>query len=234
MKALKTHQEAIENKSITEILDYVATQFPGKVIFTTSFGIEDQVLTHYIFTNNLPIRVVSIDTGRMFEETYKVFNRTRERYNKEIEVMFPKHEAVQELLSKKGPYSFYESIENRKECCNIRKVEPLRRALVDMEIWITGIRRDQNQNRTDMHMLEWDEGYGLYKINPLIEWTLQDVEDFLKKENIPYNSLHDKGFVSIGCAPCTRAIQPGDDFRAGRWWWENNSGKECGLHTHGK
>lgn len=234
MKALKTHQEAIENKNITEILDYVATQFPGKAIFTTSFGIEDQVLTHYIFTNNLPIRVVSIDTGRMFEETYKVFNRTRERYNKEIEVMFPKHEAVQELLSKKGPYSFYESIENRKECCNIRKVEPLRRALVDMEIWITGIRRDQNQNRTDMHMLEWDEGYGLYKINPLIEWTLQDVEDFLKKENIPYNSLHDKGFVSIGCAPCTRAIQPGDDFRAGRWWWENNSGKECGLHTHGK
>lgn len=234
MNALKTHQKAIENKTIPEILDYVAKAFPEKAIFTTSFGIEDQVITHYIFTNNLPIRVVSIDTGRMFEETYKVFNRTRERYGKEIEVMFPKHEAVEELLSKKGPYSFYESIENRKECCNIRKVEPLRRALVDMEIWITGIRRDQNQNRTDMHMLEWDEGYGLYKINPLIEWTLQDVEDFLKKENIPYNSLHDKGFVSIGCAPCTRAIQPGDDFRAGRWWWENNSGKECGLHTHGK
>jgi phosphoadenosine phosphosulfate reductase len=170
----------------------------------------------------------------MFEETYKVFNRTRERYEREIEILFPKHEAVEKLMSTKGPYSFYESIENRKECCNIRKVEPLKRGLHNMECWITGIRRDQNQNRTEMEMLEWDEGYGLYKINPLIDWTLKDVESFLKKENIPYNSLHDKGFVSIGCEPCTRAIKPGEDFRAGRWWWENNSGKECGLHTHGE
>ncbi len=234
MKTIAELQANIKNKSIPETLKIIAAAFPEKLIFTTSFGIEDQVLTHYIFTYNIPVRVVTIDTGRMFEETYKVFNRTRERYNREIEVMFPKHEAVEKLLSTKGPYSFYESIENRKECCNIRKVEPLKSALNNMECWITGIRKDQNQNRTDMQILEWDEGYGLYKINPLINWTLEDVETFLKKENIPYNSLHDKGFVSIGCAPCTCAIKPGEDFRAGRWWWENNSGKECGLHTHGE
>ena len=234
MEKLKELRADIENKNIPEILGTLAKEFPGKILFTTSFGIEDQVLTDYIFRNDLPIRVVSIDTGRMFEETYKVFNRTRERYGKEIEVYFPKHEAVEKLLASKGPYSFYESVENRKECCNIRKVEPLRRALQGMECWITGIRRDQNQNRTSMQMMEWDEGYGLYKVNPLLDWTLQDVENHIKKENVPYNSLHDKGFVSIGCAPCTRAIKPGEDFRAGRWWWENNSGKECGLHTHGE
>lgn len=234
MKQLTELRAEINHKSIQETLQIMADAFPKKAIFTTSFGIEDQVITHYIFTYNIPIRVVTIDTGRMFEETYKVFNRTRERYDREIEVFFPKHQAVEELLSTKGPYSFYESVENRKACCNIRKVEPLQRALKNMECWITGIRRDQNQNRTAMEMLEWDEGYGLFKINPLIDWTLKDVESFLKKENIPYNSLHDKGFVSIGCAPCTRAIKPGEDFRAGRWWWENNSGKECGLHTHGK
>jgi len=234
MKKLLKLRAEISQKSIPETLQIIADAFPGKGVFTSSFGVEDQVITHFIFTYNLPIRVVTIDTGRMFEETYKVFNRTRERYNREIEVMFPKFEAVQKLLSTKGPYSFYDSIENRKECCNIRKVEPLIRALDNMECWITGIRRDQNQNRTGMEMFEWDEGYGLYKINPLLDWTLSDVEQFLKKENIPYNHLHDKGFVSIGCAPCTRAIKPGEDFRAGRWWWENSSGKECGLHTHGE
>lgn len=224
----------LETKDITERIAYMAKVFPGKVIFTTSFGLEDQVITDYIFANDLPVKVVTLDTGRMFEETYKVFSRTRERYDKNIDVYFPDKEAVQKLMTDKGPYSFYESIENRKECCGIRKVEPLHRALKGMECWITGIRRDQNENRHDMHELEWDEGYGLYKMNPLVDWTLEAVESFIRKNNIPYNTLFDKGFVSIGCAPCTRAIKPGEDFRAGRWWWEQSSGKECGLHTHGK
>ncbi|MFP4664985.1 MAG: phosphoadenylyl-sulfate reductase [Bacteroidales bacterium] len=224
----------LENKGITERIAYMAKVFPGKVIFTTSFGLEDQVITDYIFANDLPVKVVTLDTGRMFEETYKVFSRTRDRYGKNIDVYFPRKDAVQKLMTDKGPYSFYESIENRKECCGIRKVEPLHRALQGMECWITGIRRDQNENRHDMHELEWDDGYGLYKMNPLVDWTLKDVESFIRKNNIPYNTLFDKGFVSIGCAPCTRAIKPGEDFRAGRWWWEQSSGKECGLHTHGK
>jgi phosphoadenosine phosphosulfate reductase len=229
-----TIRTSLTNKPIEERLEIIARQFPGKCIFTTSFGLEDQVITDYIFTNNLPIRVVTLDTGRMFKETYKVFSRTRERYNKPIEVFFPDTEAVQKLMTEKGPYSFYESVENRKECCGIRKVEPLQRALKDMECWITGIRRDQNQNRHDMQELEWDDGYGLYKMNPLVDWTLDEVEARIRDKNIPYNTLFDKGFVSIGCAPCTRAIEPGEDFRAGRWWWEQSSGKECGLHTHGK
>ncbi|MDY0315511.1 MAG: phosphoadenylyl-sulfate reductase, partial [Bacteroidales bacterium] len=153
---------------------------------------------------------------------------------KEIKVYYPQTQAIEDLVTKKGPYSFYESIENRKECCNIRKVEPLRRALKGKDIWITGLRAEQSQVRTEMHVVENDLGYGIIKINPLLHWTLDEVMKYLQMNNVPYNSLHHKGFVSIGCEPCTRAIKPGEDFRAGRWWWENNSGKECGLHTHGE
>jgi len=226
--------EKIHSLSLVEALKAVASEFPDKMVFTTSFGIEDQVITDMIFRNDIDIKVVSLDTGRLFEQTYKVFNATRDKYKREIEIFYPNTEAVQNLLSKKGPYSFYNSIENRKECCNIRKVEPLRRALSGNKCWVTGIRADQSTGRTDMEMLEEDYGYGLIKVNPLFDWTLEDVMKYLKDNNVPYNSLHDQGFISIGCAPCTRAIKPGDDFRAGRWWWEDNSGKECGLHTHGK
>ncbi len=215
-------------------LKYVASEFVDKTVFTTSFGIEDQVITDMIFANDINIKIVSLDTGRLFEETYKVLNSTISKYNKPIKVFYPNTHAIEKLVSEKGPYSFYESIENRKECCNIRKVEPLRRALSGNECWITGIRADQSQNRTDMEMFENDQGYGLLKMNPIFDWTLDDVMDYLKENNVPYNQLHHKGFVSIGCEPCTRAIKSGEDFRAGRWWWENNSGKECGLHTHGE
>jgi phosphoadenosine phosphosulfate reductase len=224
----------IENLSIIDALKSIAKEFSGKIVFTTSFGIEDQVITDMIFKNDIDIKLVSLDTGRLFEQTYKVFNATRDKYNKEIEIFYPKTEALQELLSTKGPLSFYTSIENRKECCNIRKVEPLRRALAGHECWITGIRAEQSTGRTKMEMLEEDHGYGLLKMNPIYDWTLEDVMNYLKENNVPYNPLHEKGFISIGCEPCTRAIKPGDDFRAGRWWWEDNSGKECGLHTHGK
>ncbi len=225
--------EAIKDLDHIDRLQYIARKFPDKVIFTTSFGIEDQVITDMIFKHDIPVKVVTLDTGRLFEETYKVYYNTLNAYHKPIQVFYPNTAVVEQMVSEKGPYSFYESIENRKECCNIRKVEPLQRALSGMDCWVTGIRAEQSRGRTDMSMIEDDEGYRLLKFNPLLDWTLDDVMDYLKQHHVPYNSLHDKGFVSIGCAPCTRAIKPGDDFRAGRWWWENNSGKECGLHTHG-
>ena len=218
-------------KSVAEILQIIANEFKNATIFTTSFGIEDQVITDIIFSNNLPIKVVSLDTGRLFEQTYKVQLNTITKYKKEIKVYAPQASSLEKLLSEKGPYSFYESIENRKECCNIRKVEPLNRALTGNKCWITGIRAEQSPNRTQMEMIENDSSTGLVKIHPLHDWTTEMVIDYLEKNNVPYSNLHHKGFVSIGCEPCTRAIQKGEDFRAGRWWWENNSGKECGLHS---
>jgi phosphoadenosine phosphosulfate reductase len=212
-------------------LQYLSKTYPNKVIFSTSFGAEDQVITDFIFANNIPIKVFTLDTGRNFQETYSTWNRTLERYKKNIAVFAPKTVAIQKLVSQKGPNSFYESVENRKECCYIRKIEPLQRALKNQSIWITGIRAEQSPNRLDMSHLEWDNGNKLIKYHPLFDWTFQQVKDHIKEKNIPYNTLHDKGFVSIGCAPCTRAIREGEDFRAGRWWWEDASKKECGLHN---
>lgn len=222
--------KSLEGKTITEKLKYLADRFQGKVIFTTSFGYEDQVLTDILFSNDIPVQVVTLDTGRMFEETYKVFRSTKEKYGKEIQVYFPSAAKVEKLMSEKGPFSFYESVENRKECCFIRKVLPLKRALEGHNIWITGLRANQSANRGNLHEIEWDEGNQIVKFNPLIDWTLEQVKVYVKENHVPYNILHDKGFVSIGCEPCTRAVKPGEDFRAGRWWWEQNTGKECGLH----
>ncbi len=221
----------IYNKSPEESLAILAKEFPGKVVFSSSLGYEDQVISHLIFSSNLPIEVFTIDTGRLFNETYSVLNSTLERYKTPIKVLYPKTEAIEKLVSEKGPISFYESLENRKECCFIRKVEPLKRALKEKSIWITGIRADQSGNRHDMPNLEWDEGNQIIKFHPILNWTLEEVKAYIVKHNLPYNSLHDKGFVSIGCAPCTRAIKEGEDFRAGRWWWEQNDKKECGLHS---
>ncbi|MCF8361414.1 MAG: phosphoadenylyl-sulfate reductase [Prolixibacteraceae bacterium] len=224
----------IEGKSIVEALKQLCEEHPGKVVFTTSFGYEDQVVTDIICRNNLPVSIVTLDTGRLFEETYKVFNRTIEKYKINIKAYHPSGKAVGKLLEEKGPFSFYESVENRKECCYIRKVEPLKKALNGNKIWITGLRSEQSENRLKLAPIEWDNGFEIIKYNPLHDWNLDQVKQHIKEYNVPYNVLHDRGFVSIGCAPCTRAIQPGDDFRAGRWWWENNSKKECGLHTQGK
>lgn len=220
----------LQGQTIAGKLANLAEKFPGRVVFTTSFGYEDQVIADIIFSENIPVEIVTLDTGRMFEETYKVFRSTVEKYGKPIKVYFPPSDKVEKLMSEKGPFSFYESIENRKECCFIRKVIPLKRALEGNEIWITGLRADQSANRSSLHEFEWDEHNGLIKYNPLINWDLEQVKQHIRENNVPYNVLHDKGFVSIGCEPCTRAIRPGEDFRAGRWWWEQNSGKECGLH----
>jgi phosphoadenosine phosphosulfate reductase len=220
----------LSSKPISESLRILTSQFPGKVVFTTSFGIEDQVITHLIFENTLPVKISTLDTGRLFPETYKVFNETIKKYGKTINLYFPDHDAVEKMVSVKGPFSFYYSKENRLECCRLRKVVPLNRALEGMECWISGIRADQSDNRGKMESLEYDEEKGLFKFHPLFDWTYEDVKIFIKENQIPYNSLHDKGFVSIGCEPCTRAINPGEDFRAGRWWWENGGEKECGVH----
>lgn len=217
-----------------EALTKLAELFPGEVIFSTSFGWEDQVISHMIFANNLPIKVFTLETGRLFRETYSVWAATMNRYQKPIHAYYPNNELLEEMVSKKGPNSFYESVENRKECCGIRKIEPLKRALKGNKIWITGIRAEQSVNRHDMHDLEWDEQNQLVKFHPIFNWTLDEVKAYIKQYNIPYNSLHDKGFPSIGCMPCTRAVAEGEDFRAGRWWWEDQSKKECGLHETAK
>ena len=214
-----------------ELLIKIAETFGDKAAFSTSLSWEDQVISHYIFSNNLPIRVFTLDTGRIFPETYSVLNSTRERYKKNIEVFFPNTEKVQELVTKKGASSFYESLENRKECCFIRKVEPLNRALEGVECWITGIRSAHSENRSQLPVIDRDEQRNIYKVNPLSAWSLEEVKAVISQFNIPYNVLHDRGFVSIGCQPCTRAIREGEDFRAGRWWWEQSDKKECGLHS---
>src|SRR5664279_104570 len=219
--------------SIEKQLIELSSIFQGKIIFTTSLGIEDQVITHIIFRNNLNIKVATLDTGRLFPQTYDVLSNTIIRYNKKIGVYFPEYEDVEKMVTEKGPLSFYKSVENRKECCSLRKVVPLNRALKGMECWISGIRAEQSDNRNQMDWLEYDEVNNYYKFYPLFNWSFDEVTKFVKENNVPYNSLHDKGYVSIGCEPCTRAIKPGEDFRAGRWWWENEGPKECGLHSKG-
>jgi len=219
-----------EGLNPVEALTLLSDIFHDEIVFSTSFGWEDQVITHMIFANNLPIKVFTLETGRLFPETYYVWNRTMEIYGRPIHAYYPKTELVEQMVSTKGPSSFYESVENRKECCGIRKIEPLKRALAGNKCWITGIRADQSANRQFMDNVEWDEQNDLVKFHPIYSWTLDEVKEYIKKYNIPYNTLHDRGFPSIGCAPCTRAVQPGEDFRAGRWWWEDQSKKECGLH----
>ncbi len=220
----------IEGSSLPEAVKLVAELFPGKTVFSSSLGQEDQVITDVIFKNNLPVKVFTIDTGRLFNETYELLDRTVARYKKPIQVYFPEAGDVEEFVANKGINSFYESVENRKECCHIRKVKPLNRALAGAAVWITGLRAEQSGNRKDMPMIEWMEEKQLYKFNPLINWTYDEMMDYINQFNVPYNRLHDKGFISIGCAPCTRAIEPGEDARAGRWWWETSQ-KECGLHA---
>ncbi len=227
---LDTLADELANRSAVDALEKLTELFPGQVTFSTSLGYEDQVITNLIHTNDLPISIFTLDTGRLFSETYSVWQKTNTRYEKPINAYHPNTEAVEALLTQKGPYSFYDSVENRKECCFIRKVEPLRRALAGQRVWITGIRAEQSANRHEMKQLGWDESYKLFKFHPILDWSLTDVTDYIRVNNVPYNPLHDRGFVSIGCQPCTRAIDPGEDFRAGRWWWEGEDKKECGLH----
>jgi len=220
---------ALAGLSETAAIQYLTEQFPGAVAFSTSFGQEDQVLADMIWRHKLPVRVFTLDTGRLFQETYELMDLTRARYKQPFETYFPETAAVEKLVAEKGFNSFYDSVENRKECCFIRKVVPLNRALQGVKVWITGLRAEQSENRHALEALEWDETRGLYKFNPLVHWTYEEMLAYLDKNNVPFNKLHNQGFVSIGCAPCTRAIEPGEHPRAGRWWWEQSK-KECGLH----
>lgn len=229
---LNSLYEKLIDKNEVEGLAFLAEQFPEEIVFSTSFGLEDQAITHLILANHLPISIFTLDTGRLFNETYSVWESTNERYGIHILPYYPQTGDIEKYVEANGPLSFYRSVALRKECCHIRKVAPLGRALSGKKVWVTGLRADQSNARKDLPILEWDDTYQLFKYNPILHWTFEQTQDFIKQHNIPYNVLHDKGFVSIGCAPCTRAIKAGEDFRAGRWWWESNSKKECGLHEH--
>lgn len=224
--------ELAKELSIEEVINELTKAFPDQVTFSTSFSFEDQVITDKILSNQLPVKIFTLDTGRFFSETYSVWSATNERYNTHIKAYYPNNIELESFIEEKGINSFYESVENRKSCCYIRKVEPLKRALKNKSIWITGLRAEHSANRHDMPQVEWDETNQIIKYHPLLQWTTKEVKDYINDNNIPYNILHDRGFVSIGCAPCTRAIKPGEDFRAGRWWWEDSTKKECGLHVH--
>jgi phosphoadenosine phosphosulfate reductase len=222
--------QEIESSSLPAALKIITDLYPGDVVFSSSLGQEDQVITDVIYKNDLPVKVFTIDTGRLFNETYELLERTTARYKKTMQIYFPESSDVEDFVVNKGINGFYESVENRKSCCFVRKVKPLNRALNGAKVWITGLRAEQSDNRKEMPMIEWSEERQLYKFNPLIRWSYDDMLDYLNKFNVPYSRLHDKGFISIGCAPCTRAIEPGEDARAGRWWWETSQ-KECGLHS---
>ncbi|MEI6946925.1 phosphoadenylyl-sulfate reductase [Paraflavisolibacter sp. H34] len=229
MEHLSQLQEAFATLPVEEALKRTVDLFPGLVKFSTSLGQEDQVLTDIIARNKIGVNIFTLDTGRLFGEVYDLWEKTEARYKIKIDAYYPQAQALQDMVNDKGINLFYESVENRQTCCGIRKVEPLNRALKGAAVWITGLRASQNDHRKSIPMVEWLPEKNMYKINPLLHWSYEDILDYIKKNNVPYNPLHDKGFISIGCAPCTRAIEPGEDPRAGRWWWEV-SHKECGLH----
>ena len=226
---LKELEEKIFSLNTSELIKYVLDNYKN-VAFSSSLGAEDQVLTDILLKKDKNASIFTLDTGRLHPETYDVMDATNLKYGIKIDVFFPDNENVQKLYKTQGVNGHYESIENRKNCCNIRKIEPLKRALKDVEVWVTGLRASQSVTRTDMPLVEWDENFNVIKVNPLINWSQEDVWDYIKTNKVPYNKLHDQGFPSIGCAPCTRAIKDGEDIRAGRWWWENPEHKECGLH----
>lgn len=218
------------NAPIEKLLEGFLTEFKGKIALSSSLGLEDQVLTHMVCAIDKSTPIFTLDTGRLFPETYDLIHRTNQKYGIKMKVYFPDAEKIESMVNQKGINLFYESIENRKECCSVRKLGPLKRAFDGLDVWICGLRREQSVTRQNLSSIEWDHANGLIKINPLIDWTETKVLEYIKVNKIPYNPLHDKGYPSIGCQPCTRSIMPGEDVRAGRWWWEDPSTKECGLH----
>ncbi|MDM5263962.1 phosphoadenylyl-sulfate reductase [Sulfurovum sp. XTW-4] len=219
-----------KGKSPSEKLEYFLDNYQGKIGLSSSFGAEDQALTDMVLKIDKDVRIFTLDTGRLHPETYDVMDATNLKYNRKIEVYFPDTLRIQELYKTQGVNGHYESMENRKNCCFVRKIEPLQRALKGLDVWITGLRADQSVTRTEMPFVEYDDNFKVIKVNPLIDWSEDDVWNYIKENQVPYNKLHDQGFPSIGCAPCTRAVKEGEDVRAGRWWWEDPEHKECGLH----
>ena len=213
-----------------EVVAWFLDRFGERIALASSLGLEDQVLTDMLCKASAHPRIFTLDTGRLFPETYNLIDRTNLHYGIKIDVFFPKHEAVEKMVAECGMNCFYDSIDNRKRCCHVRKLEPLERAFKGLDAWICGLRREQSVTREGMQLVEWDEAHGLIKLNPLIGWHESDVREYVRRHGVPYNKLHDNGFPSIGCQPCTRAVRPGEDIRSGRWWWESPDHRECGLH----
>lgn len=230
IQSIQSLTRQLDERSITDALALLEENFTGRVTFSTSFSFEDQVITDHILRTAPGISLFTLDTGRLFAETYSVWNSTNEKYDTKIKAYYPDQQVLEAFIAANGPNAFYASVENRKACCHIRKVAPLKRALAGNDVWITGLRAEHSALRHDLHSLEWDAGNQVLKYHPLLYWTTDKVREYIDRHHVPYNPLHDRGFVSIGCAPCTRATRQGEDFRAGRWWWEDNSKKECGLH----
>jgi len=224
---VSTLQQKIEQ--VCQVLSEAAGQY-APVTFANSLGAEDMVLTDIIAKYQPSIEIFSLDTGRLPQETYDLMQEVRKRYTVPLKVYFPTSVAVEEYVALNGVNGFYDSVENRKECCRIRKVEPLKRALEGKKAWITGMRRDQAVTRGTLEVASFDADHGMQKFNPLLEWTHAEVWEYIKQNDVPYNKMHDRFYPSIGCAPCTRSVTPGEDIRSGRWWWENPENKECGLH----
>ena len=214
-----------------DVVSFFLKEYRGRIALSSSLSIEDQVLTDIIVkSDKTAARIFTLDTGRLFPETYQLIDKTQQIYNISLEVFFPDYKEVQRMVREEGINLFYSSIENRHRCCEIRKLEPLKRAFQGLDVCICGLRRQQSVTRKDVKTVELDEIHNMIKLNPLISWSEEDVWEYIRKNHVPYNKLHDKGFPSIGCEPCTRAVQKGEDIRSGRWWWESPEHRECGLH----
>ena len=227
---IEEYNSQLEDASPQEIIRFFAKEFNGRIAFATSLGVEDQVIAEMIADIDPGMNIFTLDTGRLFQETYDLLDVTRKKYGLSIDVFFPDAMDVEEMVNSHGINLFYDSVENRKLCCFIRKTEPLSRALQDIDLWICGLRRDQSITRQKIKAVEWDPIQKKIKVNPLVNWTLEQVWEYVHAHKIPYNTLHDKNYPSIGCLPCTRAVLPNEDIRAGRWWWESPENRECGLH----
>jgi len=222
--------QQFKDASPIELITFFLDKYEDKIALSSSLGAEDQVLTQMVTSIKSDANIFTLDTGRLFPETYDLIDRTSKKYKTNIQVYFPQPTTVEAMVKEKGINLFFDSIENRKQCCNTRKIEPLKRAFKGLDAWICGLRADQSVTRSEIQLIEWDENNNIVKINPLAFWSEQDVWDYIDEKGIPVNPLHKKGFPSIGCQPCTRAIMEGEDVRAGRWYWENPDTKECGLH----
>lgn len=216
--------------SAQRLLQYFLQDFKGRIVLSSSMAAEDQVLSDMVCKINPATEIFTLDTGRLPQETFDVIEKTNSKYGIKINMMFPDNQLVEEMLLETGPNAFYSSLKDRKYCCHVRKIEPLKRALEGTQAWICGLRKEQSVTREDLQPIQWDSMFNIIKISPLLDWTTEQVWDYIKENDVPYNALHDQGYPSIGCAPCTRPVEEGQDIRAGRWWWENPEHKECGLH----
>ncbi len=231
---IKELNAQMERLTAEEMIAYFAQEFKGEIALSNSLSLEDQVLTDMICNIDSTMRIFTLDTGRVFPEVYDVIERTNKKYSKSIEIFFPNYEAVEKMVSENSVNLFYESVEKRKLCCAVRKIEPLHRAFSGLKVWICGLRQEQSITRYGLNPVEWDEGNGVIKLSPLYNWGAAKVREYIDKHDVPYNPLCDKGYLSIGCQPCTRAVEAGEDERSGRWWWESPESKECGLHKRDK